>query len=218
MCGVPVAGDTATVKPAEGFDPSHIALRDIRIGIDSVMYMGKNMNAVIREFSMNERSGLSVTSLTGRLFADSTVIRVPALKLLTPHSEMNFTAQTYWELINIPTTGRLTARFNARIGKQDVLLFAGGLPESFKEAYPFRPLVIHAGTEGNLKQMQISRFTADLPGAFSLNGGGEFWNLTDSVKRSGSLDLEMHTQNLNFLTELTGTAPDDSFVASLMSC
>ena len=209
---VPVAGDTATVKPAEGFDPSHIALRDIRIGIDSVMYMGKNMNAVIREFSMNERSGLSVTSLTGRLFADSTVIRVPALKLLTPHSEMNFTAQTYWELINIPTTGRLTARFNARIGKQDVLLFAGGLPESFKEAYPFRPLVIHAGTEGNLKQMQISRFTADLPGAFSLNGGGEFWNLTDSVKRSGSLDLEMHTQNLNFLTELTGTAPDDSFV------
>lgn len=209
---VPVAGDTATVKPAEGFDPSHIALRDIRIGIDSVMYMGKNMNAVIREFSMNERSGLSVTSLTGRLFADSTVIRVPALKLLTPHSEMNFTAQTYWELINIPTTGRLTARFNARIGKQDVLLFAGGLPESFKEAYPFRPLVIHAGTEGNLKQMQISRFTADLPGAFSLNGGGEFWNLTDSVKRSGSLDLEMHTQNLNFLTGLTGTAPDGSIL------
>lgn len=71
---------------------------------------------------MYERSGLSVTSLTGRLFADSTVIRIPSLKLLTPHSEMNLTAQTYWELINIPTTGRLTARFNARIGKQDVLL------------------------------------------------------------------------------------------------
>ena len=67
--------------------------------------------------SMYERSGLSVTSLTGRLFADSTVIRIPSLKLLTPHSEMNLTAQTYWELINIPTTGRLTARFNARIGK-----------------------------------------------------------------------------------------------------
>ena len=84
---------------------------------------------------------------------------------------MNFTAQTYWELINIPTTGRLTARFNARIGKQDVLLFAGGLPETFKEAYPFRPLVIHAGTEGNLKQMQISRFTAELPGGLFVEWG-----------------------------------------------
>ena len=204
--------DSTAIRPAEGFDASHIALRDIRLGIDSVMYYGRNMNAVIREFSMNERSGLSVTSLTGRLFADSSVIRVPSLQLLTPHSEMNFTAQTYWELINIPTTGRLSARFNARIGKQDVLLFAGGLPETFKEAYPFRPLVIHAGTEGNLKQMQISRFTADLPGAFSVSGGGEFWNLTDSLTRNGKMDFEMQTQNLNFLTGLTGVTPDGSVV------
>ena len=165
--------DSGSARPAEGFDASHVALRDIRIGIDSVLYYGRNMSAVIREFSMNERSGLSVTSLTGRLLADSAVIRVPSLQLQTPNSEMNLTAQTYWELVDIPTTGRLSARFNAYIGKQDVLLFAGGLPESFKKAYPFRPLVIHAGTEGNLKQMQISRFTADLPGAFSMSGGGE---------------------------------------------
>lgn len=50
------------------------------------------------------------------------------------------------------------------------MLFAGGLPQTFKEAYPFRPLVIRAGTVGNLKEMQISRFTVDLPGAFSLKG------------------------------------------------
>lgn len=204
--------DTIAAPSSSGFDPSHIALRDIRLGIDSVKYHGKEMNAVIREFSLNERSGLSVTSLTGRLFADSTLIRIPSLRLLTPHSEMNLVAQTYWELINIPTTGRLTARFNARIGKQDVLLFAGNLPKSFQEAYPFHPLVIHAGTEGNLKQMQISRFTVDLPGAFSLSGGGEFWNLTDSVKRSGSVDIEMHTQNLNFLTGLADITPNSSII------
>lgn len=130
------------------------------------MACGRDMNAIIREFSMYDRSGLTVTSLTGRLFADSTLIRIPYLQLKTPHSDMDLTAQTYWKLVDIPTTGHLSARFNANIGKQDVLLFAGGLPETFKEAYPFRPLVIHAGTEGNLKQMQISRFTAELPGAF----------------------------------------------------
>lgn len=212
LSGASVNYDTGTAEPSEGFDASHIALRDIRLGIDSVLYHGKNMNAVIREFSMNERSGLSVTSLTGRLFADSAVIRVPSLKLLTPHSEVDLTAQTYWELIDIPTTGRLTARLNALIGKEDVLLFAGGLPETFKKAYPFRPLVIHAGTEGNLKQMQISRFSVDLPGAFSLSGGGEFWNLTDSLTRNGKMDFEMKTQNLNFLTGLAGLTPDGSVV------
>ena len=212
LTGTSVNYDTGTAVPAEGFDASHIALRDIRIGIDSVMTCGRDMNAVIREFSMYDRSGLTVTSLTGHLFADSAVIRVPYLQLKTPHSEMNLTAQTYWKLVDIPTTGQLSARFNANIGKQDVLLFAGGLPETFKEAYPFRPLVIHAGTEGNLKQMQISRFTAELPGAFSLSGGGELWNLTDSLKRSGGLDFEMQTQDLNFLTGLTGVTPDGSIV------
>lgn len=204
--------DLGQAEPAEGFDASHIALRDIRMGIDSVVSNGRVMNAVIRECAMNERSGLSIASLTGRLQADSALIRVPSLRLQTPHSLVDFTGQTYWELVNIPTTGRLTARFHAQIGKQDVLLFAGGLPETFKEAYPFRPLEIHAGTEGNLKQMQISRFTVDLPGAFSLDGGGELWHLTDSVSRNGSLDFMMKTQDLNFLTGLTGVTPDGSLV------
>lgn len=204
--------DSGMAAPVEGFDASHIALRDIRIGIDSVMACGREMNAIIREFSMYDRSGLTVTSLTGRLFADSTLIRIPYLQLKTPHSDMDLTAQTYWKLVDIPTTGHLSARFNANIGKQDVLLFAGGLPETFKEAYPFRPLVIHAGTEGNLKQMQISRFTAELPGAFFLSGGGELWNLTDSLTRNGGLDFEMQTQDLNFLTGLTGVTPDGSII------
>ena len=207
LTGASVNYDTGSTLPVDGFDPSHIALRDIRIGIDSVLYRGRNMNAVIREFSMNERSGLSVTSFTGRVFADSTLIRIPYFRLLTPHSEMNLTAQTYWELVNIPTTGRLTARFNALIGKQDVLLFAGGLPDAFKEAYPFRPLVVQAGTEGNLKSMQISRFKIDLPGAFSLDGGGELYNLMDSANRSAAIDLKIRTGNLNFLTALADMKP-----------
>ena len=211
--GTSLSYDSGTAPPAaEGFDASHIALRDLSAGIDSVRYAGRDITAVIRTLSMNERSGLSLTSLTGRLFADSTVIQVPSLRLLTPHSEMDLAAQTYWQLIDIPTTGRLTARFNARIGKQDVMLFAGSLPATFKEAYPSRPLVVRAGTEGNLRQMQISRFNIDLPGAFTLDVGGEMWNLADSLTRNGNIDLEVHTRDLNFLTGLTGVTPDGSLV------
>lgn len=216
LTGGTLAYDSGTLQDtavtAVGFNPSHIAARDVHIGIDSVRYEGRKMNAVIRQFSLNEHSGLSITSLTGRLFADSTLIRVPALQLQTPHSQIDLTAQTYWELVNIPTTGRLSARLDAHIGKQDVLLLAGGLPESFQKTYPFRPLVIRVGTEGNLKQMQISRFSVDLPGAFSLDGGGEFWNLTDSLARSGNMDLSMQTRDLNFLTALGGVMPDSSLV------
>ena len=212
LSGTSVSYDTGTAQPAEGFDASHIAVRDIRIALDSLLYKGRDMNAVIREFTMNERSGLSVTSLTGRAYSNDSVICVPGLKLNTPHSEIDLSAHTYWELVNIPTTGRLSARLNAYIGKEDVMLFAGGLPESFKEAYPFRPLVIRAGTDGNLKEMQISRFTVDLPGAFALEGGGLLENLTDSLTRTGTIGLKMTTQNLNFLTALSGEAPNGTLV------
>ena len=204
--------DTGAAKPVEGFDASHIAVRDIRIGLDSLLYKGRNMNAVLREFSMNERSGLSITSLAGRAYSNDSIICVPGLKLQTPHSEIDLSAHTYWELVNIPTTGRLSANLNAYIGKEDVMLFTGGLPDSFKEAYPFRPLVIRAGTDGNLKEMQISRFTVDLPGAFSLEGGGLLENLADSITRSGTVGLKMTTQNLNFLTALSGEAPNGTIV------
>ncbi|EKJ90621.1 TamB, inner membrane protein subunit of TAM complex [Bacteroides finegoldii] len=204
--------DTGAAKPVEGFDTSHIAVRDIRIGLDSLLYKGRDMNAVLREFSMNERSGLSITSLAGRAYSNDSIISVPGLKLQTPHSEIDLSAHTYWELVNIPTTGRLSANLNAYIGKEDVMLFTGGLPDSFKEAYPFRPLVIRAGTDGNLKEMQISRFTVDLPGAFSLEGGGLLENLADSITRSGTVGLKMTTQNLNFLTALSGEAPNGTIV------
>lgn len=212
LSGTSVNYDSGSAQPVAGFDPSHIALRDIRIGIDSVLWHGRDMNAVIREFSLNDRSGLSVTSLTGRLMANDTVIRVPRLQLLTPHSEMKLRAQTYWKLVDIPTTGRLEARFDAMIGKQDVLLFAGGLPDSFKKAYPFRPLKVQASTEGNLREMQITRISAELPGTFSLTGGGELFNLNDSLTRSGTVGLQMITHNLDFLTALSGNAPDGSLV------
>lgn len=212
LSGTSASYDTGTAQPTEGFDASHIAVRDIRIALDSLLYKGRDMNAVIREFTMNERSGLSVTSLTGRAYSNDSVICVPGLKLNTPHSEIDLSAHTYWELVNIPTTGRLSARLNAYIGKEDVMLFAGGLPESFKVAYPFRPLVIRAGTDGNLKEMQISRFTVDLPGAFALEGGGLLENLTDSLTRTGTIGLKMTTQNLNFLTALSGEAPNGTLV------
>ena len=63
-----VAYDAGVATPsASGFDPSHLLLRDVHVAVDSVRYCGRDMNAVIRELTLNEHSGLSVVSLTGQL-------------------------------------------------------------------------------------------------------------------------------------------------------
>ncbi len=194
-------------KPAQGFDPSHISVKNMKLSLDSLFYEGRDIRASINECSMEERSGLAISSLTAKVLSDSTVLNVPYLKLKTNHSQIDVQAHTYWELISMPTTGRLSARLNAFIGKQDVMLFAGDMPEAFKEAYPSHPLTIRAGTEGNLKEMQISRCRIDLPSAFSIDLGGELYNITDSLTRTINADFEMQTWDLNFLTALADMQP-----------
>ena len=198
--------------PAAGLDPAHIAIQELQAEVDSARFSNRDLQATIRRFSFVERSGFTVSSLTGQLYSDSTRIYLPNLKLITPHSEIAFAANSYWDLLEAPTTGNLSSRLQARIGKQDVLLLAGNLPESFKQAYPFHPLTIRAGTEGNFKQMYLSRFNIDLPGAFTLDGRGECRDLTDSLKRNIQVDLDLQTYNLNFLTALGGTAPSPDLV------
>lgn len=193
--------DSGTSVPEAGLDPSHLALRNIHVEVDSVYAHGEDMQAIIRQFSMEERSGLSIVSLEGSLFADSASVRVPSLHLKTPHSELNFTAQAYWDMMSL-AEDRIVAHLNAYIGRQDVFLFGGELPEQFKKEYPVYPLSMQLSTRGNMNKLNLSRLSVALPGAFAVTGGGEVTHVLDSVHRAGSVELQMHTQNLDFLTTL----------------
>ena len=186
-----------------------LALRNLHAGIDSVYWQGKEFRARLTDLEMNERSGLSVTALTGYLQADSTGIRIPNLRLLTPHSEINLKADARPEWMENPERGGLNALLNARIGKQDVLLLMGkDLPEAFRRDYPFRPLHLQVETAGNLTQMNVTRLKTELPGAFALEGGGVLRHPADSLNREIRLGLRMQTGNLNFLKSLAGLLPD----------
>ena len=71
-----------------------------------------------------------------------------------------------WLLVENPEKGSFVSSMVANIGKQDVLLFVGELPKTFSDSYPFRAITVRALAQGNLKNVRLSRLTADLPGAF----------------------------------------------------
>lgn len=186
-----------------------LTLRNIYAGIDSVCWQGKNFHARLTDWGLNEGSGLSVTALNGHIQADSTGLRIPDFRLLTPHSEIALQADARPEWMENPEQGGLNARLDARIGKQDVLLLMGkDLPEAFLRDYPFRPLLLQAETAGNLTRMNVTRIRTELPGAFALEGSGELRHPTDSLRREIRLGLRMQTGDLNFLKSLAGLQPD----------
>lgn len=200
--------DKGQAAPALGMDFSHIAWKEILVEADSVHMAGRSISATIREMSAKERSGLSVSSLQGRFWADSVKLEVPTLTLKTPYSQIVMKAHTYWQLVDKPTESELFASLYARLGRQDVMTFVGGLPDSFKENYPQQDLTIQTFVKGNLSALTVGEISAELPTAFKMEGGGVLRSLTDTVKREAHLELKAETYDMDFLTTLGGKTPN----------
>ena len=104
-----------------------------------------------------------------------------------------------WSSFDENPEGDMRVLLTASLGKEDVMTFADALPEDFQKAYPQKPVSLTAGVEGNLSSMLLRQLKAELPGTFRMDVSGTMKALTDSVRRSGKLDLKAKTGNLDFL-------------------
>lgn len=194
-----------------GIDPNHLALQDINILMDSVHYQGKDIRAIIQEFSANERSGLSLLA-EGSITSDSNRVVIPQFLVRTPYSKMELSALVPWKAIEDDPQGEsMRLSFHAAIGKEDIQLAGGKELEPLMREYPQRPVTLLADVEGNLSQLFINKVRAQLPGVFSMDLTGKARNLTDERKRSGAVNLKAETDNLNFLLAALPVELSDSY-------
>lgn len=203
--------DVNSLPPVSGLDPSHIALSELETEIESIVYQGKEMQANIRSFSVKDRSGLEIRSLEGDIKSDSTEIRVPDLNLKTPYSTVKLQALVPWKALSERPEGTIQAKLDASLGKQDLLMASGVLPEDFKKAYPDKPLTLVAEADGNFSSLHLRRFNGDWPGILELRASGAVEAVTDSIRRSGEIKLEARTGNLDFILGLLPAAQREQF-------
>lgn len=188
----------------EGFDPAHIAVSNIQIGIDSIYYAGNDIRASIRQLELKERSGLQVLSTEGHLVSNSKTISIPSLQLKTENSYLDFQALADWSATTPGQDGSMSGRLMAEIGKNDLFKFIPGLPEEFRQRFPSSPLQIRAGVDGNLNRLELTSLSISQPEAFRMEAHGTVDLPLDSLKRQGEFTLAAHTQNMKFLQALTG--------------
>lgn len=194
--------------PVSGLDYNHIFCQNIRIGIDSISFNLEPMllQARIQEFSLKEKSGLTLNTLNGSIRLDSAGIQSPELELNTPDSYIKAAVDMVWSAVDASASnpGKFMVRLLGSIGKQDLLLFAGDLPKSFARSYPNRPMNIRVSADGNLSQVKLQTLEIQLPGAFTLKSKGEAWNLSDLEKLRGNIQINGQTQNIDFIKTLAG--------------
>lgn len=183
----------------EGFEPAHIAVSNIQIGIDSIYYAGNDIRASIRQLELKERSGLQVLSTEGHLVSNSKTISIPSLQLKTENSYLDFQALADWSATTPGQDGSMSGRLMAEIGKNDLFKFIPGLPEEFRQRFPSSPLQIRAGVDGNLNRLELTSLSISQPEAFRMEAHGTVDLPLDSLKRQGEFTLAAHTQNMKFL-------------------
>ena len=193
-------------QPAEGFDPSYIAIAGLNIGLDSIYYCGNEIKAGIKDFRMKERSGLEIISAGGVVTANDERIDVSGLELKTTDSYLSVQASAGWNISQINNDGSIQARIMADIGKNDLFRFVTGMPEDFRKDFPAEPVRIRAGVDGSLNRMRITGVSAEIDGHVCLTAEGYLNDVTDSAKMAAHLDMDGVFPDMKFAQSLMGAA------------
>lgn len=192
-------------QPAEGFDPSYIAIAGLNIGVDSIYYCGNEIKAGIKDFRMRERSGLEIISAGGKIMANDERIGISGLKLKTTDSFFSVQAVAEWNISQINNDGSISARIMADIGKNDLFRFLTGMPEDFRKDFPAEPVQIRAGVDGSLNRMRITGVSAEIAEHIRLTAEGYLNDVTDSTKMAAHLDMDGIFPDMKFAQSLIGT-------------
>lgn len=193
-------------QPAEGFDPSHIAIAGLNIGLDSIYYCGNEIKAEIKELRMKERSGLEIISGGGVVTANDERIDVSGLELRTTDSYLSVQAGAGWNISQTDNDGSISVRIMADIGKNDLFRFVTGMPEDFRKDFPAEPVRIRAGVDGSLNRMRITGVSAEIDGHVRLTAEGWLNDVTDSARMAAHLDMDGIFPDMKFAQSLTGAA------------
>ena len=192
-------------QPAEGFDPSYIAIAGLNIGLDSIYYCGNEIKAGIKDFRMKERSGLEIISAGGKIMANDERIGISGLELKTTDSYFSVQAGAEWNISQINNDGSISARIMADIGKNDLFRFLTGMPEDFRKDFPAEHVQIRAGVDGSLNRMRITGVSAEIAEHIRLTAEGYLNDVTDSTKMAAHLDMDGIFPDMKFAQSLIGT-------------
>lgn len=184
----------------KGLDYNHIALSGIQLGVDSLYYLSPKIVVNIRQCQLKEKSGIAVNQLAGRVLMDSLQLQLPNVVLRTPDSHINAQVRMDLNAFDTKNPGKIFVRLLASIGKQDIVRFAGAMPQKMIERWPNRPLTIRGSVNGNMRHIDFTGLNINLPTAFSMTANGYATNPTDMNRIQADVRLKAQTYNLAFVT------------------
>ena len=198
--GGALAYDNNFTPKAPGLDPNHVALDSLVLALDSFSYKDSQLSMLLRDCRLREKSGLSLTSLSGRLSLDSVRLSVPTLSMATPHSSLTASVNMDLNAFADKLPGTLDAQLDGYVGKADIISLMGGKPMDILRILPDRRLTVRCKVKGNMQSMSIPTLRIAMPSAFDLAASGHVRHVLDADRIRGNVKVAGVTRNLSFLS------------------
>lgn len=183
----------------EGLDYNHIDLSDIHIGIDSIYFHDPTLRMYMRQVALKEKSGFSVTNLSGPIAMEDGAIKLPKFRLSTPYSDIDVELDMPLSLMEPVDPGKMRLKMNATLGKQDIMPFLSDMPAAMRQRWPEYPLTVSGLLKGNMQHMDFHDLEVSLPTAFHVTATGFAANLDTPDKLRADVQFKANTQNLGFV-------------------
>ena len=183
----------------EGLDYNHIDLSDIHIGIDSIYFHDPTLRMYMRQVALKEKSGFSVTNLSGPIAMEDGAIKLPKFRLSTPYSDIDVELDMPLSLMEPVDPGKMRLKMNATLGKQDIMPFLSDMPAAMRQRWPEYPLTVSGLLKGNMQHMDFHDLEVSLPTAFHATATGFAANLDNPDKLRADVQFKANTQNLGFV-------------------
>ncbi len=183
----------------EGLDYNHIALSNIRVGVDSIYYHDPSLRLFVRQVALKEQSGLAVTQLTGPVILEEGNLRLPNFQLQTPTSNLALKMNFPLSFSDSISPGKMYLWLDAQLSRQDLLPFMAALPKPVQARWPQYPLHLKGQVKGNLDYMEFNDLDVSLPTAFAATASGFAANIRTLSQMRADVRFNAQTQNLGFL-------------------
>lgn len=178
--------DRTDAPAGAGFDPDHIEIQDLQVGIDSVFNRRTDLRAVVRELSFIERSGLAVRRTEGRVAMDSSGYALSGFRLTTAASELRADARIGSGIATMNPSTPLRVDLKSRIGSSDLLRLVETEP-ALHHRLDHRTLTVETRLTGTLDRLQLDRLSLSLPDELDFSARGEARAITAPARTSGRL-------------------------------
>lgn len=194
--------DNRSQDSIAGFDYNHIGLSKLALMVDSVYYCAQRIEAIVRNASFAEKSGLTLTSLSSRIALDSLALHIPTLSIATPYSYAKGKMDIDFNAFDNDNPGKMDIDLKASLGNKDIVCAAASImPKSLLQCLPGKPINIDVAMSGNMQKAHISKMDIYWPTVLQMSANGFLGHITDTNHIYANINLKAETYHLNFITK-----------------